>query len=287
MSSRSLLNLALAAVTLVLGLLVYFQPGLEPEPLPGPLIAQADSSAISHILVERGAREPLVFSKHHDRWFLQIDDHSLPASQFQVQALLRLPQAIPAASYPAATLQLESLGLQPPQASVTIGASTILLGTTEPLENRRYVLLADSVHLLDDRYQHLLNADWSNFIERKLLPAETAIRRLQLPDLTLSRTDSSAWQLEPGNPAAGDAEIQQLLDNWAGATALYARRYESSDESIGTVVVELADAGDPLTFRVLAHTPELVLARPDWGIQYHLRSELSAGLFSLEPAPAE
>jgi hypothetical protein len=287
MSSRTLLNLALAAVTLILGLLVYFKPGLEPEPTPQPLTAVADSDTVSHIEVERLAREPLAFSKRDNRWYLLTVDHALPASQFQLRALLQLPQAIPAASYPAATLPLQDLGLQPPQASVTLGATTILLGATEPLKNRRYALLGDSVHLLEDRYQHLINADWSNFIERKLLPADKAISRLQLPELTLALSDDNEWQQEPAGTAISSTAIQQLLDNWDRATALYARRYDNSRASTGTVRVEFSDASTPLTFAVLSHTPELVLARPDWGIQYHLQGEMSAGLFSLAQAGSE
>ena len=287
MSSRTLLNLALAAVTLILGLLVYFKPGLEPEPARQPLTTLEDSAAVSHIRVERRAREPVTFTKRDNRWYLLTADHALPAAQFQIQSLLRLPQAIPAASYPAASLQLSTLGLQPAEASVTIGATTFQLGTTEPLQNRRYTLLDDTVYLLDDRYQHLLNADWSNFIERKLLPADKTISKLQLPELTLALTDDNEWQLAPARTDVGDAAIQQLLGHWNSATALYARRYDNSSASIGTVVVEFSDASSPLSFSVLSHTPELVLARPDWGIQYHLRGDMSADLFSLEQAAAE
>lgn len=287
MSSRTLLNLVLAAVTLILGLLVYFKPGLEPDPAPPPLTSLADSDTVSHIQVERLAREPVTFSKRDDRWYLLTADHALPASPFQIQALLRLLQAIPVASYPADTLQLDTLGLQPALANVTIGTATILLGTTEPLKNRRYALLGDSVHLLEDRYQHLINADWSNFIERKLLPAGKTISMLQLSDLTLSLADDNEWQLTPARPDVSSAAIQKLLDHWNTADALYARRHDNSSTSIGTVVVEFSDASSPVSFSVLSHTPELVLARPDWGIQYHLRSDMSAGLFSLEQAAFE
>ena len=287
MSSRTLLNLALAGITLVLGLLVYFRPGLAPETAPQPLMAIADTAAASHIKVERLAREPLVFQKRDQRWYLLSADHTLPAAEFQLRTLLQLPQAVPAASYPANTLQLSEFGLQPAQASVSVGTVTLLLGTTESLENRRYVLLGDSVHLLEDRYQHLINADWSNFIERKLLPADQPVSKLELPDLELVLSEDNEWQLTPAGSDGSDAAVRQLLHNWNSATALYARRYDSNSAPIGTVRVEFADASSPLSFSVLSHSPELVLARPDWGIQYHLRSDLSAGLFSLEQAGAE
>ena len=287
MSSRTRLNLALAAVTLVLGLLVYFKPGLEPELAPRPLMTLADEEAVSHIRVQRLTREPVTFSKRDNRWYLLRDDHALPASQFQVQSLLRLPEAIPAASYPADTLQLETLGLQPAQASITIDAATILLGMTEPLKNRRYALLDDTVHLLEDRYQHLINADWSNFIERKLLPADKTISKLQLPDMTLTLSDKDNWQLTPARSDISAATIQKLLGHWNTATALYARRYDNGSTATEAVLVEFVDGSHPLTFSVLSHTPELVLARPDWGIQYHLRGDMSAELFSLEQAAVE
>ena len=287
MSSRTLLNLALAASTLTLGLLVYFKPGLEPEHVPQPLTALTDSDTISHIRVERSTREPITFEQRDRQWYLLTADHALPASRFQLQALLRLPQAIPSASYPADTLQLEPLGLQPAQASVTLGATTFLIGTTEPLQNRRYVLLDDNVHLLEDRYQHLINADWSNFIGRQLLPAGRTISSLQLPELTVALSDDNKWQLTPASTDISDTAIRQLLDNWNTATALFARRYDNDSTSAGTVVVEFSDTSSPVSFSVLSHTPELVLARPDWGIQYHLHTDMGEGLFSLEQAAAE
>jgi hypothetical protein len=44
-----------------------------------------------------------------------------------------------------------------------------------------------------------------------------------------------------------------------------------------------------LTLQVVSHAPELILARPDWGIQYHLTSDMEDSLFTLpepEPEPA-
>ena len=136
------------------------------------------------------------------------------------------------------------------------------------------------MHLIEDRYQHLVNAGWTNFVERKLLPADKVISRLQLPDMTLTLTDKDQWQLSPGKPGTSADTIQQLIDHWERVSALYARRYDgrTSDEII---TLEFSDSPETLTFMVIAHSPELVIARPDWGIQYHLSSDVEETLLTL------
>ena len=42
-----------------------------------------------------------------------------------------------------------------------------------------------------------------------------------------------------------------------------------------------------VVFMITAHSPELVLARPGLGIQYHLGSGMEAVLLTLQQVPAE
>jgi hypothetical protein len=94
------------------------------------------------------------------------------------------------------------------------------------------------------------------------------------------------WQLSPGKPDVSADAIQQLLDHWKNASALYARRYDGSkpDE---TITLEFSDMPETLTFKVISHSPELVLARPDWGIQYHFSGDMKKSLLTLQETPAE
>jgi hypothetical protein len=286
MSARNLLNLALVAIAIILGLVVYFKPGLEPEPTTQPLTTLLAPEEASGIHIDRITRDPLSFIKRSDRWYLMNNEQELPASIFQVQALLRLLNTTSTRRYAADTVDLKALGLEPPQATVTIDDVEILFGNTEQLENNRYALVDETVHLVDDRYQHLVNADWTNFVERGLVPADRIIRTLQLPDMTLTFTDSNQWQLSPGNQDISADAVQQLLDHWKNASALYARRYDGS-KSDETVTLEFSDTPETLTFRVIARSPELVLARPDWGIQYHFTGGMEQSLLPLQETLAE
>lgn len=262
MSSRLLLNLALVSIAIALALVIHFQLGIEPEPLPQPITNITDSNTISSIRIERTQREPLLFRKQDEQWQLQVNDHALPGSEFQLRSLLRLPQATSTANYAANTLDLTQLDLEPPQVTVSFDDQVIRLGDTNPLDNRRYAAVGDQVFLIEDNYQHLVNADWSNFVSRKLLPNNATITRLQLPDITLTLDDDN----------------QQLLDYWQTVSALYVRRHDGGTGEI--IRIETGDEAAPVIFHLLTRTPELVLARPDWGIQYHLAGSVTDNLLT-------
>ena len=51
------------------------------------------------------------------------------------------------------------------------------------------------------------------------------------------------------------------------------------------ISVQSGDSDRPLELRIVSHAPDLVIARPDWGIQYHLTTGLEESLFSLQGAP--
>jgi len=280
MATRGLLNLVLVVLALVMGLIIYYEPGLEPADVPQPLTTLLAPDDAIGIHIERLKYDPVSFIKRNGRWYLVTEQQELPASTFQLQALLRLLETSSSSQYAADTVDLAALGLDPPQATVTVDDVAILFGNTAPLDGKRYLQIDATVHLIEDRYQHLINAGWTNFVERKLLPADKSISRLQLPGMTLALTDKDQWQLSPDKPGVSADTIQQLIDHWDKVSALYARRYDgrTSDEII---TLEFSDSPETLTFMVIAHSPELVLARPDWGIQYHLTRDVEETLLTL------
>lgn len=285
MSTRSLLNLAMAGIVIGLALAAWFRPGLEPPAAPQP-VTQLDPAQVNHIRIVRRQQPPLTFTRQTDGWLL-AGDPPLPASPFQIHALLALLTAQADRHYPADTLDPGELGLDPPQASVILDdTTTLLIGNTEPLDNMRYIQYDTTVFLVEDRYQHLINANRTNFIERRLLDDSAVITRLTLPDLELTRSADGNWELTPDNPDISADAIQQLLTNWLQASALYVRAYETGTAT-GQITLELAGNEPPLVFEVVARAPELILARPDLGIEYHFSNGAEERLLGLGPtAPA-
>jgi len=44
---------------------------------------------------------------------------------------------------------------------------------------------------------------------------------------------------------------------------------------------EFSNAAEPVTLHIITHTPELILARPELGIQYHLQGDMAQTLLAL------
>lgn len=283
MSSRTLLNLALGVIALGLGALIWLRPGLERDTGPRPL-TELDPQAVTAIALERRDAEPLTFRRDDGHW-VTGDTPTIPADDFQVHTMLALLEANVVRSYPADALDLAGLGLDPPQAGVRFDTTQIEVGNTEAIEGLRYVRRDATVSLVEDRYPHLLNAGLANFVSRRLLPRDAPIAALALPGLTLVRTDDVHWQLDPPRPDASADAIDRLVQNWQRTSALYVRRIDPGDHP-DTIRVTLQDDAEPLVFHIVEREPDLVLARPDWGVQYHLAGDVGAALLALpEPMP--
>ena len=286
MSTRTLLNLGLAVLAVALVLVVVYRPGLEPGAAPQAIITDLAHGEVVSITVTRESPEQLTFTKQDGRWHLFTGERELPAAEFQVNALLRLLQATAENYYPAASLDLAQLGLEPPQATVSFNDMQIRFGVTEALEDRRYVQVDDTVYLINDQYQHLLTSEPHNFIMRTLLAERGAIARLELPGMTLSQSGAAHWQLDPANDSVSADALQQLIDNWKNASALYVSAYDGA-ETTERVTIHTTGQPEPLVLQVVSHAPDLILARPDWGIKYHLTTGLEGSLFALPEAEGE
>jgi len=284
MNARTLLNLILACVALLLVLVIFYQPGLEPEPLAPPITA-IPAASISSIRVTRKERTPLTFTKSATGWQLE-NQQGLPASEFQLRALLGILGARPGRSYPTSALDLTSAGLEPPQATLLLDDTLIYIGNTEPLEHKRYVQYEDTVYLVTDKYQHLINADWTNFVYRRLLPENAELTTLQLPGLSLTLSNDQQWQLSPDNPDADYTAIQALIAQWQAANARYIRRYDGT-ATPETITLKYADNSETFTLHLIEQEGELVLARPDWGIQYHFPGNMRDVLLGLPAMEAD
>ena len=70
------------------------------------------------------------------------------------------------------------------------------------------------------------------------------------------------------------------MDNWQAAAATYIRRHEGAEE--GTPIILTLTGNRPaVKLYLAAREPELILTRPDWGIQYYFPGNMSDTLLGL------
>ncbi len=283
MRARWIVNLLLAIAIAILLLVAYYEPGID-EQAESPAITSLKKDQLHRVHLNRSARNDLVLVKTATGGWSIEHVPELPADDFQVNALLRLTEQKAVRSYPASELDLKKLQLAPPNATAIFNDTAVEFGNLEPLDGLRYVRVADQVHLIPDDYLQLIEASYTQFVRRRLLDDSARINRLVLPAFAVTREDHG-WSVEPRQDVSG-VDLQQFVDRWRAAVALHVQAADKTSEGES---VEVLQAGErqSVRFVILAREPELVLARPELGIQYRM-GDLGEDLLNVAtPASAD
>jgi len=276
MTSRWIVNLLLLVTIGMLILIAYFEPGID-EHAEAPAITTLKKDQLHRIHLNRPVRDDLVLVKTSTQSWVIEHTPELPADNYPVNALQRLAEQKAVRSYPASVLDLAQLQLDPPYATAILNDTAIEFGNLEPLEGLRYVRVADQVHLIPDLYLQLIEASYTQFVRRRLFDENTRITRIALPGFSVAKTDQG-WTVEPQQEVTAN-NLQQFVDRWRVATGLHIQAADSTAEG-ETVELIQADTGHSVNFLISTREPELVLVRPDLGIQYRM-GELGSSLLSL------
>jgi len=276
MKSRWIINLLLLVAIGILVLVAYFEPGID-EQAAAPAITELKMDQLHRIHLNRPVRDDLVLVKTATQGWVIEHTPELPADDYQMNALRKLAEQEAVRSYPAAELDLGQLQLDPPYATAILNDTAIEFGNLDPLQGLRYVRIADQVHLIPDLYLHLIEASYTQFVRRRLFADNTRLARIALPGFAINKTDQD-WTVDPQQKVSADL-LQQFVDRWQLAAGLNIQAADSTVEGESVELVE-ADTGHSINFVIGAREPELVLVRPDLGIQYRM-GELGGSLLSL------
>lgn len=281
MTTRGILNLLLLLGVAALAAVVVYQPGIAPAPPPIKLTALTPQQ-ISRIHIERAGKDAITLQKLDGHWRI-TEPQQLPADDGHVNSLLRLVQETSQAHFPAKPEDLHKYKLDKPAATLTLDDQKFAFGDIDPINGRRYIQIGTTVHLTTDMYFYQLDADMPSFVSTHLLPDKASISALSLPDLALTRDAQGHWHVQPDKPSLSADAIQTLLDAWRTTTALWVKHYAPGNAQ-GGITVQLTAPAQTLHFDIMARQPELILARPDLGLQYHFSAESAKALLEL-PAP--
>lgn len=281
MTTRGILNLILLLGVAALALVTIYQPGIKPPPAPIKLTTVLPEQ-IKHIQIESAGKPTLTLEKQDGHWRITAPQ-ALPADDGRVNSLLRLVQETSQARFTARPEELRKYKLEHPAIRLTLDKLVFTFGDTDPINGRRYVQIGTTVHLITDMYYYQLDTDLPSFVSTRLLPDQATITALTLPTIALNHDAQGHWQLQPEQTGIGADAIQILIDAWHNNTALWVKRYEKGT-TLGSITVQLTTPAQALHFDIMAKQPELILARPDIGMQYHLNPESAKALLEL-PVP--
>lgn len=277
---RKHFNLLLAAAVLGLAAAVYFSQK-KPEAPPPPLTA-LKSDDIQRLRVSHTGHPEIRLEKRKDEWWL-VAPVETRAEAVEVAGILDLASRPSQRRYAAAEMNLAELGLAEPRWRVQLNDVAIAFGETDPIESYRYVQVADQVHLIEDPPSAALDANYTDLVSRRLLPAQAQLTRIELPGLTLQRSDKQGWTVTPASADTSADAAQKLADAWRNAQAMWITPRDKK-RSLGSVVVKAGTKS--FRFEILDRDDQLILARPELGVQFTLSKTLATDLFALQPKPS-
>lgn len=271
MQQRLLINLLLFCCVVGLTIFLIIDDGAEVIEQEITL-TDIDPENIHVIRIERRDLDDIIFQKQGDHWDMQ-SPFNLPANPSRIKVMLRLLQAHSYDHFSAADNDLTPFMLAVPAVSIILNDTRIAFGDTNPLEEKlRYVLIKDTVHIINDSLFHQLQASATFFLDLKLIPRDAEIKAIQLPELSIGNNE--------GGELSGTHH--QILNAWNQAESISVRKYEEI-ELIDTIKLKLS-SGKTIEFVITSNRPNLILARPDKGIQYHISSTASDNLFPATPS---
>ncbi len=221
----------------------------------------------------------LALSRQGEGW--RIDSPiGWPADRANVERLVAIVERKTEAPLSAEQIDPDVLGLDLPKALLRLNDTTVLFGATNNIGERRYVKIGAKVYLLPDVHLPFVAQGLPSVLDRRLLPPGIEPVRLELPDLTLMRGADDSWQdLEPGRFDA--QRLQTLIDNWRALPASRVKAWRGSGTPRQKIAAELAD-GARLEFFLMSIEPEIILANPQIGMQYHFRNDRYYQLIALK-----
>ena len=281
MTSRNLLNLVLLGIVTALILVVVFEPGRAPEKQVTKLTS-LKKEAVSKIFIKRVGKQDVRFEKLNNVWQMTAP-YQLPANDFRIDSILRLAGAESYSQHDITKLDKANFKLDKPAVTVTFNDKlSIAFGGNEPLNHRRYVQVGDTLHLISDTVYYHISGKPTALVSLQLLPKDTAIKAIQLPDRKIELKDGR-WQIENEPKDMASDAVTQLLNEWKLAQALDV--VEAKDKPSKEKIKLFVEGQDkPIVFTIVKRKPDFVLLREDKGVQYQLTEDSAERLLQLAKA---
>lgn len=289
LNKRNLLNAGLVSLVAILAVIVWLEPGKKPALEPESLTDLA-ASRVQKIRIERREGKTIEIDRVDNKWLMREPVEAV-ANSFRIESLLRVTEYKSLGHNPVDGLDLAKYALDKPAVRLYLNDDIEMeFGESTPLDNRRYVRIGDTVHLIKDAAYYHLIGKWTSFLSQRLVEEGASIETLELPGLILHQHEGN-WLPEP-KPADYTADAStRLIQAWLTTQAIEVRPYNIRDldeAAADQISIKLSGTDEQLHYYIVAREPDLILVRTDLGVAYHLPHSRGAELLALhnEPAPA-
>jgi len=268
LSRRWLVNCALILVIAVLAYAsLHF--GAESEEKSIPRISSLQAEDIERIELRVDALQ-LTLQRDGDGWRITAPV-DWPADAANVERLLSILKVESSVLAELADVDPQALGLQPPKATLRLNDTTLAFGASNNIGGRRYVLIESRIYLVADIHLAFAAQGMPGIVDRRLLPGRFDISALRLPELEIRRSEG-IWQ-SSRDTTTTQAQLELLVGNWQALPASRIHLFDA-DAGPGEPIEVYFTDGQRIDFLLMSTKPEIIIANPRIGLQYHFRGNL-------------
>lgn len=271
MQSRSRLNLLLVFIALLICIWILLRPQQNKDEIK--LISNIATNEIKQIVISRAGTTTLTFER--STYWRVTQPLQAYADTARMQTILNLLQNHSYNQFKHNEItDLNQLGLADPKVSLQLNNYTFYFGTTDPINEHRYIRFNNDIHLIKDNLYPQLLQSAAFFISRRLLPPEMKINQLDMPGLKISQ-HANGWDAQAESNLT-QKQIKQIIKSWQNAEA-NSTNLITLQTKAETITIAGAN-GTRIQFHPVAKDNKVFLIRKDLGAQYELSDTVAKSL---------
>ena len=243
---------------------------------PKPEVSMLETADIQSIEIKT-ADASLSLRRDNSGWTLAAPI-AWPANNVNVERLIDIVNSETDSRLDADEIDPASIGLDFPRAMLQLNDTRVLFGATNNIGERRYTMIDSTVFLLPDVHLPFITQGLNGLVDRRLLPKKLSLQSLHLPGLEFTLGKDASWQAANGE--IGREQAERLVGNWQGLEASRIKLFDASGTPRQKIEARFAD-GHSLEFFLMSIDPEIVIANPKIGLQYHYDKAFYYQLISL------
>lgn len=287
MKSRWLVNLALLLVVAGIVWALHLTSEKKKSAAPAEIrVSALDPETINRISIEFPAKAPVELEKRDGHWLL-TKPYAARAGKEEVNKILAILGAASVDRFDAK--DPASYGLDHPALRLKLDAEEFVFGTFNPVSGQQYVGYKNAVYLVNTAYSEAASIQIVEMLDKNLLgPGEEVtgfdfshLEQWEKTRLSLA-LEQGKWKVSAPQAKPNQNELNEWYQaNWTTLLATAVEPYKVDRKaSYPSFEVKLKN-GKTIHFDKVHESPELVLARPDEGLQYHFPQDL--GFVILNP----
>jgi uncharacterized protein DUF4340 len=276
-SKQLRINIGLIVFITLLSILV-IKSGEETEQELSRL-STIDQNDIVQIEILRKDLDDFIFNKQDGVWRMNSPQQYL-ANDARIHAMLRILNVKSHSQLNPAEVNLDAVGLTEPVIIMKLNEYEFKFGSTDAIDQRRYVLFNGEIHLTDDSLYNQLTTNAAFFANLNLLPEDYAISSIQYPENKIEKVGNQ-WQLATLMDISPD-QLKRIVFNWKNAAAISANKYEPVKSDTESFIKILSENNEIIQFVIVSTEPHLILGRKDLGVQFHMGSDETRKLLLIE-----